>query len=236
MTIKIRLTYVIIALIAVLTASFWLGGIKPRRETDRLSKTLYELNSQLSDTISTYRITVNGQTQTIAEQKSLILSQQEAIRFHILDKDKLKAINIKQVRENIRLKTRINILKDSLEMIKPEIIYVVDADSDSIPHLRLPHSLSYEDDYMFLGVDIFPNDWYFNMAMDMDIDITVGERKTGLFRTKPYVVTSFDNPYVGKVKVQSLQVKEQPLFYERGWFKALTHGAAFGLGFWLGGR
>jgi hypothetical protein len=237
MEVNIKLWKVVVGVLLVVGGLSLYFGIKYHRNIERLSNELISLQEQLEDTLSTYEITFNGQSQLIAEQKSVILSYREAIRSHVLDKERLKRLHIASVRENVRLKSTISVLKDSLEMIKPEIIYVVDtATMDSIPHLRLPHSLSYEDDYMFLGVDIFKDNWYFNMAMDMDLELTIGEKKTGLFGREPVAFVGWDNPYMGSVRVQSLQVKREPMFYETTLFKVLTHVAALGTGFVLGGR
>jgi hypothetical protein len=236
MEVNIKLWKVVVGVLLVVGGLSLYFGIKYHRNIERLSNELISLQEQLSDTLSTYEITFNGQSQLIAEQKSVILSYREAIRSHVLDKERLKRLHIASVRENVRLKSTISVLKDSLEMIKPEIIYVVDADNDSIPHLRLPHSLSYEDDYMFLGVDIFKDNWYFNMAMDMDLELTIGEKKTGLFGREPVAFVGWDNPYMGSVRVQSLQIEREPVIYETTLFKILTNAASFGLGFWLGGK
>lgn len=236
MTIKIKLWVIVIVILAIIGGVYFLGGIKYRRQIDNLSDTLAELQEQLKDTIETYEIVVGDNTLAIAEQKRLILNYRDAIRNHVLNEEKLKRLHIASVSENVRLKAQISVLKDSLEMVKPEIIYVVDSSDVPVPHLKLPHSFSYEDDYAFLGVDIDESWWNFNFVTDVSIDLTLADKKVGLFKREPTAFAQIDNPYMGQVKIQSLSIKKEPLFYETLWFKLLTHGAAFAGGFYLGGR
>ena len=237
MKIEIKLWLVIVIVLGLFAGFYLIGGIKHRREVRELTNALYEAQNQLDDTVKSYKILIGDNIFTVAEQKRIILNQEAAIRAHILDKEKLKKLNIKQVEENIRLMAQLKVLKDSLELIRPEIIYVVDADSDSIPHLRLPHELKYEDDWMDVGVFIDSNlKWSFDFSSDINVDITIGQIKKGLFRAEPSVIISTDNPYFNPVYVQSISIKKDPLFFETTWFKVATHAGAFGLGLWLGGR
>jgi len=237
MKIEIKFWLVILIIIALLGAFYYAGGIKVRRERDSLSERLNTLQNQLSDTINTYEIELYGERQTIAEQNSVILTQKQAIENHILDKKRLKAINIDIVKENVRLKASLSVMKDSLDMVEPNIIYVIDSTGINTPHLKLPYGLFYEDEWIGLGVSLFQDaTWSFEMNTDINLDVTIGERKKGLFRKEPMAVVGFDNPYINDVRVQSLSIEKSPLFFERAWFKAATHGLAFLGGYWLGGR
>jgi len=237
MKIEIKFWLVILIIIALLGAFYYAGGIKVRRERDRFAEDVYTLQNQLSDTINTYEIELYGERQTIAEQNSIILTQKQAIEKHILDKERLKAINIDIVKENVRLKASLSVMKDSLDMIEPEIIYVLDSTGINIPHLKLPYGLFYKDEWIGLGVSLFQDaTWTFKMNTDINLDVTIGERRKGLFRKEPMAVMSFDNPYINDVRVQSLSVEKSPLFFERAWFRITTHGLAFLGGYYLRGR
>jgi len=237
MKIEIKFWLVILIIIALLGAFYYAGGIKVRRERDRLAEDVYTLQNQLSDTINTYEIELYGERQTIAEQNSIILTQKQAIDNHILDKERLRAINIDIVKENVRLKASLSVMKDSLDMVEPEIIYVLDSLGINIPHLKLPYGLFYEDEWIGLGVSLFQDaTWAFKMNTDINLDVTIGERRKGLFRKEPMAIVGFDNPYINDVRVQSLSVEKSPLFFERTWFRITTHGLAFLGGYWFGGR
>jgi len=237
MKIEIKVWVIVLVLIGLLTGIYFLGGMKYRRDIDRLSTALIQAQNQLSDTVESYEITLGDKVFTIADQKRIILNQEAAIKHHILDKEKLKKLNIAHVQENVRLKAQLTILKDSLELIKPEIIYVVDADSVSVPHLRLPHELNYEDSWMDVGVMIEDNlSWGFSIDSPIEADVTIADVKTGWFKKEPRVLISTDNPYFDVINVQSVSIKKEPLFFETTWFRITTHALSFLGGFYLGGR
>jgi len=237
MKIEIKVWVIVLVLIGLLTGIYFLGGIKYRRDIDRLSTALIQAQNQLSDTVESYEITLGDKVFTIADQKRIILNQEAAIKHHILDKEKLKKLNIAHVQENVKLRAQLTILKDSLELIKPEIIYVVDADSVSVPHLRLPHELNYEDSWMDVGVMIEDNlSWGFSIDSPIEADVTIADVKTGWLKKEPRVLISTDNPYFDVINVQSVSIKKEPLFFETTWFRITTHALSFLGGFYLGGR
>ena len=237
MKIEIKVWVIVLVLIGLLTGIYFLGGIKYRRDIDSLSNALSEAQTQLSDTITSYEITLGDKVYTIADQKRIILNQEAAINAHILDKEKLKKLNIAHVQENVKLRAQLLILKDSLDLIRPEIIYVIDADSNSVPHLRLPHELNYDDDWMDIGVMINESlDWGFNIDSPIEADVTIADVKTGWFKKEPRVFISTDNPYFDIINVQSVSIKREPLLYERMWFKITTHALSFFGGYYLGGK
>jgi len=237
MKIEIKFWLVILIVIALIGAFYYAGGIKVRKERERLAEDVYTLQNQLSTTINTYEIELYGERQVIAEQKSVILTQKEAINAHVLDKERLKAINVDIVKENVHLKASLSVMKDSLDMIEPDIIYVLDSTGINVPHLKLPYGMFYKDEWIGLGVSLFSDaTWAFKMNTDINLDVTIGERRKGLFRKEPMAIVGFDNPYINDVRVQSLSVEKSPLFYERTWFHITTHGLAFLGGYWFRGR
>ena len=155
MKIEIKFWLVILIVIALIGAFYYAGGIKVRKERERLAEDVYTLQNQLSTTINTYEIELYGERQVIAEQKSVILTQKEAINAHVLDKERLKAINVDIVKENVHLKASLSVMKDSLDMIEPDIIYVLDSTGINVPHLKLPYGMFYKDEWIGLGVSLF---------------------------------------------------------------------------------
>ena len=236
MTIKVKLIWVGLLMGIILIGAYFLGGIKPRRERDRAIGALTESQSQLKDTVSSYNMVIKGKEITIAEQKTIILTQKDAIAGHILDKERLKALNIKTVRENVRLKMTINVLKDSLDMNINDTIIIHDHDTMNT-YLRLPAYFNYKDEWITMnsniGEDLMRG---FSMSLPVDIDITMGEVKTGFLKREERVVLQTDNPYVDFLHVQSVKIEKEPLFYQKPLFKLFTHLVAFGGGFYLGGR
>ena len=237
MKIEIKLYKVFIAiivLIGVIVGFIVVRDIKHRNERDRLSNSLY----MLQDTVKTYHILVNGQREILAEQRTVIMSQKDAIANGILEVERLKAANIKQVNENTYLKAQIQVLKDSLALPdSSQVIYVTDSTGVDFPYLKLPTGMFYEDEWIGLGVTVFEDvTWSFNLKMGFDMNITTGYEKTGLFRKEPIATVAYANPYMDVVNIQSVRIEKSPMFYDRTWFHVATHGLAFLGGFYLGNK
>lgn len=237
MKLTIRLIPAVIILFSLIGGLFILQGIKHRNERDRLSTALISAQEQLIDSVQTYQILVNGQREILAEQRTLIMSQKDAIAAGVLQIERLRAANIKQVKENTLLKTQITVLKDSLEMDSTQIIYVVDSSGVNYPCLKLPNGMFYKDEWLGLGVTVFEDaQWSFNLNMGLDVNVTTGYKKTGLFGREPVASVTSPNPYLDIIHVQSVSIKNEPMFWDKTWFKVLSHSAAFAGGFYLGGR
>ena len=235
MTVKIKTYWIVVAVIALLGLTFYLGSINGRRERDRLSENLSEAQNQLIDTVSHYTVKVRGLEVQVWEQTQIILTQKQAMDAGILDKERLEKLHIKTVQSNTIIKGQLKAARDSLKMTKPDTIIVIENDI-SVPYLRLPFKDNYTDDNLLLDININTNaTWGFNIDMPLDLNVTLGRVKVGFMNQDYKALVTTENPYVGIVHVQSLKIEEDP-WYRKGWFKGLTYGLVFGTGVWVGGR
>ena len=235
MTVQIKTYAVVLMVIGALVAAFLLGGVKGRRDRDRLSHSLYDANSQLIDTVKHYSVKIRGLETQVWEQTQIILTQKQAMDAGVLDKERLEKLHIKTVQRNTIIKGQLKAARDSLKMTKPDTIIVIENDLP-VPYLRLPFKDNYTDDNLLLDININTNaTWGFNIDMPLDLNVTLGRVKVGFMNQTYKALVTTENPYVGIVHVQSLKIEEDP-WYRKGWFKGLTYGLVFGTGVWVGGR
>ena len=237
MQIKVKLIWIIGAILALLSVCFIAGRVSTKAARVNASHAVIQAQNQLLDAAKTYEAYIDGQKETIAEQKTVIMHKDQAIASGVLEKDRLKALNVKEVKNNVKLRAEIRVLKDSLLIVPNEVIVHDTIMYNDNTYLKLPSTLRYSDDYLTLNTNINEDlTWGFDLRMPLSLDVTIGDVKTGFMKREPSVVLTTPNPYIGDIKVQSIEIKKEPLFYETLWFRALTHVGAFSAGFYLGGR
>ena len=236
MNIKLNLLTVTIIIIALLGTAFILGKVSAHRQIESLSNAVSEAQGQLSDSITSYTKTIKGKDLIISTQSTIILKKSDAVEAGLIEQERLKALNIKHVRENIVLKGRLQAYKDSLITIEPDTITVHDTIIGDRPYLGLPHRMTFEDEWLYLDVNIRADaSWGFGLTSDIPTTLTLGTKKVGLFKNEPTAFLTTENPYYSTIFIQDIKIEEKP-FYSQPWFKWTTYGAAFVGGFILGGH
>jgi len=213
MIVKVKLRYIILA-IAIVIASIWalkyISDTKHQLEVDSLSTELYGANMKVSE----YVIEVNGLQETVAETNTIILSRDNEIFDLKEDKERLRALNIKQVDMIGRLEARIRVIIDS---IPPSTPVVIIEKPDGV-YAKLPLSYSFKDAYAHMDTDIGLNGKA-KMGFGIDslsINIVVGGQGQGFFKkNKPITAVTTDNPYlsISKSNVALVQNQVSPYVY-----------------------
>lgn len=238
MTVNVKLYRVIIVFLLVLSVVFFVGRCSTHRQIDNALEAAETAQKQLKEAAVTYQVFIDGQKQVIAEQKTVIMTKEQALRSEIISKDKYKKLHLRTVRENVRLLGEIRVLKDSLQSVPGDTVILYDTIMyDSDIYLKLPALFSYKDDYVSLTTNINADvSWGFDLKVPLDLNVTLGEKRTGWFGSEPTVFISPENPYITDIRIQTVHIQAKPRFYETLWFKTVSHVASFATGYYLGGR
>lgn len=208
---KIRIIYVLLAVILGLAASYYLGNRKASLDTDRLSTAL--ISSR--DTIRIYTKKIQGLEQTVFETSTIVLDQKQAIAAGLLDRERLRKLSVERLRTNTKLTGEIRVLKDSLKIKNPEIIYIDTTGTDPTPYMKLPAEVNFNDDFIDLKVNLYADEsWGFDLGIKLDLEVTVGQS----------VVITTPNPYVSINEIQSVYVPEELKWHQRPLIRGLVIG------------
>jgi hypothetical protein len=237
MNIKVPLVYVIGTILALLSVCFIAGRVSTTKERKETAHAVIQAQNQLLDAAKTYEAYIGGQKETIAEQRAVIMHKDVALEAGILEQERLRALQIKEVRENVKLRAEISVLKDSLLIVPNDTVIYDTVLIHDDTYLKLPSTFSYKDQWLTLNTNIHEDlTWGFDLRMPLSMDVTLGEVKTGFMKREPSVVLQTPNPYIGDIRIQNVQIETTTPWYRSTWMKVLTHVGAFGAGYYLGGR
>ena len=180
---KILFTSILLAILAVLSilGYFWYKDIIKDRE--RLISNI----SALNDSISVYKKVIFGKETIIYEKNALILSQKEAIRVGLLEREELRKLNIKNLNEINHLKGIIEIIKDSSGIVN--VIH------DTIEHsskIVLPFYYPNSDEFHSFSCKIDTNG-VFGYKIQVPLNLKVF---THYVKQTPKTTVTTTNPYV----------------------------------------
>ena len=158
------------------------------------------------DSIEAYQIVVNELTLQVQQKNAIILTQEDAIKTGILEREYLRKLYLKEVVTSTSLTGTIKMLQDSLKK-QPGTIIIHVKDSTGIPsdYVKLPFILlSLNQKYLSLsaGMNLDATAWY-NLSVPFSGRVTVGYQKDGLFKTKAVGIVTTDNPYL---KINNMEV------------------------------
>lgn len=216
--------YGVIVIILLFTGVFYLGGIKARRQTDRLNIALY----QSTDSLKSYRIKVNNLERNVFEKQAIIVSNERYIKDIEQEKERIKELNIRNIKTIGSLKTEISVLNKQLSLVSDTDTIVINdtifKDKDCV---ELPVELSFKDKYAWANVSISQQASNINFGItNLDLHLTIGEKKR-----KPTVMLDTDNPYLQTKDIKMIVVQEPKKWHQRRivWLGAgvLLGGAVF---------
>jgi len=223
MTIKLKLYHIAI-IIAVLTASYFIVRAKYSNELDSAQISLYEAQKAIYDDSINYSVKINGLMHYVSEQKALVVSSDRSLKKSEGERDRLKALRIKDVVSISDLNAKVSLLEAELELSDATIITIVDTLSQ-IPYdyMRIPISASYNDKWTSIDVSV-GRESKFDLTLDIPITGTIGYKKTSMFKKEVYSILDTPVPYVSISKNNVIVVQEKRKWWER-------NGTAFGAGF-----
>lgn len=199
--------YVLIAILALFAGAFFLGRSTTKSERTRLNGTILAIR----DTISYHEVTIDGLKHQVFEKEQILLTEREAKKAGLLEVDRLKALNIKHVNQIAVLQAEIKSGQDNIP-IPDTIIKTITVSSGPKKYVTLPFKTNYKDDYLSLSTWIEEKGtWGFDIKQPLDLTITAGEKKVGMFKTEPSVIVDTPNPYVTFNDIQYVSVQKRKL-------------------------
>ena len=187
----------IAAILALLTVSYFVG----RHYANKSHQA--ELNNYiaLQDTVRNYQAKIDGLTVEVFETKRVVLSQVDAIKVGLVEKEALKKLNIKTLSELTSLKLQISIVRDSVNN-NGQVVYI-DTNKQK-PAILLPFTFSDKNKYFALagGYDLTGIMNYNFSISPLSLAIYGGVDKKGV--AKLSVVT--DNPYIKISEISSTKI------------------------------
>jgi hypothetical protein len=213
---------------AVLSIAFLAGKCSTKKE-----RSLNVANLTASkDTVKQYSVIIDGLKSSVHEKQAIIISQSDAIKVGILERDRLKALHLKEIVTNAELSGTIKVLRDSLK-IQPGTIIITVRDTAGIyrDYIQIPFTLlNVNEKYLSLGAWMRQNKTaYFDLSVPLSGEMSIGFKKDGLFK-KQYPVGLFtsNNPYLKINSMDVLIVQEPVRWYQRWYVHALIGGVAGG--------
>ena len=224
---KVKTKYLVFALLFALCGIFFLGWVAGRKKADRAKEPII---SDLNEQVKRYSYKIDSLTKYAAEVDQLVAEQKEVIEQGFIERKELRSLNIKRLSEITSLKTRIQILSDSVKH-NGTVIHIVDTVTNNpfSSALMLPFEYNEKTKYYHLwgGFDINGNMTH-NIDMPVDLNVFTGYDKN--IKGYKTVVTS-TNPYFKVSEITSVKVdpKKTP-----AWIKFAVPAITFGLGVLVG--
>ena len=211
---------------SLLIISFFLGKCSTLGERKQIINNL----EAARDSVHTFIIEVDGLKYKTTQKDAIILSQKDAIAAGILERERLKALHMKEVVANAELKATISILRDSLK-IPPETIIITIKDTAGIAHdyVKLPFVLLKENgpDLKLTAGMNKNRTAYYDLKVPVYGEMSIGYVRDGFLKTKPVGIFTSDNPNLTINSMDILIVKDEKKFYQKTWFHMLTGAILF---------
>jgi hypothetical protein len=213
--------WLILAFLSVLGIGYLGGCNRLRKERALNTSNLIAIR----DSVKHSFVTIDGLRNSVYEKNAIILSQDESIKAGIIERDRLKALHLKDLITNTDLSGTIQILRDSLKLPASVQFITIHDSSGTYPVVRLPYEWPYSDKYVTLTTGIRANKiGYFSLSVPFSGTISVGYVRSGLFKTTPKGIFTTENPYIKVNSMKVLIVEEPKRFYDKFWFHALCGG------------
>jgi hypothetical protein len=214
--------WLILAFLCVLSIGYFTGcnRLKKERALSVANLTAYR------DTIQRYSVKIVGLEIFISVKNAIIEDQKDAIRAGLLEKERLKALHLKEIIANTKLESTIKILRDSLKLVPGTTIITV-KDTSGVYHsyVKIPFDLlKIKEKYLILnaGMDTNKLAW-FDLETPFSGELSIGYQKAGFLKVKPVGIFTTENPYLKVNSMDALIIKENKKIYQKTWFHvALT--------------
>jgi hypothetical protein len=198
----------VILVLALITVSFFAG----RWSTSGLRSAQYDQISAQDTIIKVYQRELNGRDQTIYEKNQLLGTQREAIQAGILERDLLKATNIKKATQITQLKAQLQAAIDSIPISDTVFITVdnEDGSGEVKTYAQLPFSWDYSDQWISLqtGITLQKQGW-FQLEAPTGFSIVLGG-KDG----KQVAAVTTPSPYITVTDFNVVRLNQEKWYYK----------------------
>jgi hypothetical protein len=223
---KIKKGVIITGLIlGCLIIAFIAGKCSTREERKQAINNISALNSEIKQT----EVIIEGLKNTVYEKDAVILSQKDAIATGTLERERLKKLHLSELITNTELSGIIK-KQDSLLNLPPNTVFITIKDTSGVTrdYVRIPFQLlKTADKYITLnaGMDKNKKAW-FDLSIPFSGTVTIGNKRTGLFKTTPVGIFTTEIPYL-KVNDMSVLIIQEPKGILSKWYVHAGAGALF---------
>jgi hypothetical protein len=207
MSVQIKTKWIFLTILIALLAVFFSGWYIGNKRAYRVST---HVTDSLNSKIDSMYIVLKDRSFYAYEKEQEILTLKEALNKGLVDKETLKALNLKYISEVTQLKGKVRILIDSLAT-NGSVIYFNDCDSltlDTTKVIKLPFTFEKIDkDYQIHGG--FTNDgiMYESLTVPLALDVyTFWDKPSKAYK----VIATTDNKTVLFNGVRSIKMDLQP--------------------------
>jgi len=213
----------LVAITFVFTTAIILLLVFTHRRNDKLVTALKNADY----TIAYYKIKVDSIQERVAEANLSVVEATRKLSLSHEEMERVKALNIRNVRTIGNLKLQIAAMQDSLilyrDSIKVEVEYIPVENSDSLkPVVSVPLHMGWEDQWAKSWADIDINGKGASgfEIKDLPISLTLGSR--GVFKKSYVSDVATPNPYL-TVTQNQFQIVKQPTW------KPIVYSGAIGV-------
>lgn len=205
--------HVILIVLALITVSFFAG----RWSTSAVRSSQFDEISQVRETMKVYQVELRDRDQTVYEKNQLLGTQKEAIEAGLIERDLLKALNIKKATQVTNLEVQLKAARDSIDL-DGQVIFVTDTvsvDSGNVEntYVKIPFSWSHSDAYLSLQTGIRENrQGWFQLEAPAGFNIVLGG-KDG----KRVAAVTTPSPYITITDFNVVNLQEQNFYYKHKW-------------------
>jgi len=210
--------YITLAILIASLVIFYAGGVSARKKADRLTHQLAVARIDNLELIDSYEVEIGGLKRTVYEKEQLVLTKNEAIETGYLEKERYRKLYLNSISHVADLTIEISILKDSLSHTGVIVSVPDPVTHDERPAILLPFTFQKYDRWIKLDgtFDRKGNMYYSLILPDIDIDLTIGNKK----RSRDPIVSAMTTyPYISSINISSVQVTQSEKFYNKTWFK-----------------
>lgn len=205
-----------IIILSLFLAVYFVGGINARKSVKRLTEAIQTIQEANFTQSMIYEVEIDGFKREVSEQKQIIVTQKEAIKTGLIQKERYKKLYYKEISNVVDMTAQIKVLSDSLKH-NAKIVYVDSIEKDSLPCLLLPFQFWEKNEFLDLkGVFDFNGKVHYELSMPVPLDLTIGIKRKSRIPTVSAFSTS---PYVTDIQIQSVKVVEDNKWYDSGWVK-----------------
>jgi len=213
-----KLKHIAVLVLSLIIVTFFFGRLSTFGERKSQNQTILAL----TDTLTTTRVIIGGITQTLSRKSTIILTKQLAVEAGLLEIDRLRALNFKNVSHLVRVEARLEAARDSIPVVFP-----VARSHDSIPPqivsageakntMPIPAEFYFESKYFNLTAGFDENMLgYFDANAPTPITVTIGSKKTGLWKTTPTVAVTTPSPYLIVTDITPIDLRGAKKWWEK---------------------
>ena len=152
-------------------------------------------------------------------QDAVIISYRDAISTGLLDNDRLKELNIKEVELNIRLTEKIAVLEKEAAFDNPPNIVYRDTSINNVDtllrYIQLPFGFGYTDKWVNLHATVDESPIFDTLAIWSYPEITLGWQRQGFLKKKERkIFYTNENPYVYIEDMQNVVINEPKKWFQ----------------------